>query len=373
MVHGVNNFFDNIQASAERYNIPHEIFRSADALRSRFPQFAVNGTEVGFLDKGGGYLFLEACIRTQLRSAEDYGAELKFGDKVVTFNSSASGVTVTTDSGERYDAERLLLAVGAWTPRFLPERLRQYFSVTRQFLHWFEIQTNPERFSKDCPVFIWEVNRKSILYGFPLVGEQGAGLKVANEESEGIVDPDSVDRVVSEADKAKMYETYVRPFLPDLGPRSIKTAVCLYTNAPGARFVIDKLPEHERVIFASPCSGHGFKVHDVDREVEHVLWDFLIFDSFEIIVGQAYLIGIPQRHADHAFVARFKCDYVFSRSEDDLPECNHPLLANGFPDHRERLLSDFAIRDDEVWVAQIQLVDLRLRDELINVNDALMP
>ena len=56
-----------------------------------------------------------------------------------------------------------------------------------------------------------------------------------------------------------MYETYVRPFLPDLGSRSIKTAVCLYTNAPGARFVIDKHPEHERVIFASPCSGHGFK------------------------------------------------------------------------------------------------------------------
>jgi FAD dependent oxidoreductase len=126
-------------------------------------------------------------------------------------------------------------------------------------LHWFEIQTNPERFSKDCPVFIWEVSRKSILYGFPLVGELGAGLKVANEESEGIVDPDSVDRIVSDADKAKMYETYVRPFLPDLGPRSIKTAVCLYTNAPGRRFVIDRHPEHERVIFASPCSGHGFK------------------------------------------------------------------------------------------------------------------
>ena len=153
---------------------------------------------------------MEACIRTQLRSAEDCGAELKFGEKVVTINPSAFGVTVTTDSGERYDAEKLLLAVGAWMPGFLPERLRQYFTVTRQFLHWFEIQTNPERFSRDCPVFIWEVDRKSILYGF------GAGLKVANEESEGIVDPDRVDRIVSDADKVKMYETYVRPFLPDL-------------------------------------------------------------------------------------------------------------------------------------------------------------
>jgi hypothetical protein len=70
-----------------------------------------------------------------------------------------------------------------------------------------------------------------------------------------IVDPDSVDRIVSDADEARMYETYVRPFLPDLGPRSIKTGVCLYTNASGARFVIDTHPEHQRVIFASPCSA----------------------------------------------------------------------------------------------------------------------
>ena len=60
MVHGVNKFFDNMVASARRYDIPHEIYHSADALRSRFPQFAVNETEVGFLDKGGGYLFVEA-------------------------------------------------------------------------------------------------------------------------------------------------------------------------------------------------------------------------------------------------------------------------------------------------------------------------
>ena len=211
----------------------------------------MNGTEAGFLDKAGGYLFLQACISTQLRSAEDCGAELKFGKKVVTINPSAFGLTVTTDSGERYDAEKLLLAVGAWMPGFLPERLRQYFSVTRQFLHWFEIQTNPERFSTARSSFGRSIANR-------LVGELGAGLKVANEESEGMVDPDSVDRIVSEADKTKMYETYVRPFLPDLGPRSIKTAVCLYTNAPGARFAIDRHPEHERVIFASPQCNTGF-------------------------------------------------------------------------------------------------------------------
>src|SRR5262249_19785507 len=48
----------------------------------------------------------------------------------------------------------------------------------------------------------------------------------------------------------------------------------------------------------------------------------------------------------------------------------HPFLADGLADHRKGLLSDFAIRNDKVWVAQIEFVDLRLRYELINFDDA---
>ena len=56
-----------------------------------------------------------------------------------------------------------------------------------------------------------------------------------------------------------MYETYVAPFFPALLPTPIKTKVCLYTCMPDARFIIDRHPDHDRIIVASPCSGHGFK------------------------------------------------------------------------------------------------------------------
>jgi sarcosine oxidase len=56
-----------------------------------------------------------------------------------------------------------------------------------------------------------------------------------------------------------MYEIYVAPFLPDLGPRSLRTEVCLYTRERHGRFIVDRHPAHERVMFASACSGHGFK------------------------------------------------------------------------------------------------------------------
>ncbi|MEM6284491.1 MAG: FAD-dependent oxidoreductase, partial [Chloroflexota bacterium] len=35
--------------------------------------------------------------------------------------------------------------------------------------------------------------------------------------------------------------------------------VCMYTVTPDNHFIIDFHPESERVVIASPCSGHGFK------------------------------------------------------------------------------------------------------------------
>jgi sarcosine oxidase len=39
----------------------------------------------------------------------------------------------------------------------------------------------------------------------------------------------------------------------------VKAATCLYTVTPDFGVVIDTLPGFDRVIVASPCSGHGFK------------------------------------------------------------------------------------------------------------------
>ena len=55
--------------------------------------------------------------------------------------------------------------------------------------------------------------------------------------------------------------------MPDADGVPFASAVCLYTNAPDEHFVIGRHPRHERVIVASPCSGHGFKFASVLGEV----------------------------------------------------------------------------------------------------------
>lgn len=265
VMHDVTDFFANIETAARRYDIPHQFFPDAGAIRQRYPQFAVKDDDQAILDEEAGYLFPEACIAAQLELAERAGATLLRDTQMTSIEPAGSGVEVSTADGQRFSAARVLIATGAWLPRFVADELSRHFTVTRQVLHWFEIKSNPERFRpENCPVFIWQVPQKngaeSSIYGFPLNGDPSLGVKVSHEESGGITDPDHVVRTVDQASEVdRIYRTYVEPFLPDLGPRCLRTETCLYTRVDRSRFVIDADPRDERISFVSACSGHGFK------------------------------------------------------------------------------------------------------------------
>ena len=98
-----------------------------------------------------------------------------------------------------------------------------------------------------------------MLYGFPAIDGPAGGLKVATETYEHTVDPDAVPRDVSEESVAAMHSQYIAPRLPDVSSRCLRTATCLYTVTPDAKFVIDYADANGNVLFASACSGHGFK------------------------------------------------------------------------------------------------------------------
>jgi sarcosine oxidase len=68
-----------------------------------------------------------------------------------------------------------------------------------------------------------------------------------------------VQRVVSSEEKQFVYKGYVQTRLPGISDRCAAAASCLYTVTPDSNFVIDVHPDNDRIIIASPCSGHGFK------------------------------------------------------------------------------------------------------------------
>jgi sarcosine oxidase len=254
----VKGFFQNTVDAARKYDVPHELLDAAE-IRRRYPMLKVRDEEFGYFEPSAGFVRPESCVHAQLELAKKHEAVLHTGEIVQSFEPRPDGVRVVTDKGS-YEAGRMILAAGAWAPELLGPELASLFRIYRQVLYWFQPNNigayRPDRF----PIFIWELpNSRQGIYGFPAIDGATGGMKIATEAFEIATDPHAASREVSPAEIAEMYDRYVAPFFPDMSPVCVKTAVCLYTVTPDFGFVIDQHPGSERVMVASPCSGHGFK------------------------------------------------------------------------------------------------------------------
>jgi len=259
VMHGRRDFLDQAIRCAEKFDIRHEILETAD-IRKRYPQFAVTD-ERAYFEYETGFLRPELCIEAQLHLARKQGAVVQTDETVVSVGSRGdSGVTVETSRGAYY-AEKVIITAGPWIGQFLPPGYAHLFKVSRQVMYWFDIR-------EDCrsafappsfPIFIWIFAKGGEFgfYGFPTL--DGKTIKIATEQFTAITDPDHVQRTVGMEEEQSMYKDYVQGRLPGISDRCGTAVSCLYTTTPDSNFVIDVHPDNDRIIIASPCSGHGFK------------------------------------------------------------------------------------------------------------------
>ena len=259
VMHGRRDFLDRAIRCAGKFNIRHEILEAAE-IRKRYPQFAVTD-ERAYFEYETGFLRPELCLEAQLELARKHGAAVRTDEIVTSFESDGpSGVTVTTSRGA-YFAEKVIIAAGPWIANFLPPSYSHLFTIYRQVMYWFDIR-------EDCrwefappgfPIFIWISGNcgEFGFYGFPTL--EGKTIKVATEQFTRTTDPDHVQRPVRTKEERAMYKKYIEGRLPGISARCAIAASCLYTLTPDSNFVIDVHPDNDRIIIASPCSGHGFK------------------------------------------------------------------------------------------------------------------
>jgi sarcosine oxidase len=257
---GTAEFLEVTIAAAKAAGIDYEILDGRE-FRKRFPAFNVKDEDTIYSDRVGGFLKPEACVEAQLRLARQMGAEIHLNERALSFDETGDGVRVRTSAGE-YSAKTLLVCAGPWLSELIEPKLMPGLKVTRQIVCWFRVKDSarledfqPDRF----PPFVWQVPAEQISYGFPALGGRADGVKISTEQYDVAVDPDDMERMVSAAEQAALYEEYVEPYFPGLDRVCVRSAVCLYTSVPDSRFVIDRHPDHRQVIVASPCSGHGFK------------------------------------------------------------------------------------------------------------------
>lgn len=247
--------------SAREHRLAHELLSAAE-VRRRFPALQPTDEQVAVWEPRAGALFPEACIEAHLAQARAHGAELRFGETVLRWEPTADGVRVITTRGE-YVAKRLVLTAGAWVSSLLGE-FKFPFRVERQVLFWFEQPKTSGDFAPgNCPIYICEHELGRYFYGFP---DFGTGVKVAGHHEGDAADPDALRREVGTGETESM-RRLVAKFLPGANGPLRATAVCMYTNTPDEHFLIDWHPQCDRVLIASPCSGHGFKFSAAIGEV----------------------------------------------------------------------------------------------------------
>lgn len=248
-------FVAKSKESADIHGVPYEILPGAE-IRRRFPAFRPEEGTVGFFEPGAGILGPETCVEACLQYAAAAGVELKFDEPLEQWETSGTGVTVTTSRG-RYTAAKLLLATGPWMLDVLG-RLGVTVTAERIVMHWFAAAGDPARFdAARCPppVALWEFGPQAAFASFPI---EGGEIKTTVHHGGEPTTPDSVRRDVAPDEIASMRDLLAR-FLPGANGAHRRSAVCLYTNVAGGDFLIDVHPEHPQVLLASPCSGFGFK------------------------------------------------------------------------------------------------------------------
>jgi sarcosine oxidase len=237
--------------SASEHGLAHELLDAAE-VRRRYPALTPQPGTVGFHESEAGVVFPEEAIRAHLDVAVDHGARVHFDEPVEGWRVTASGTVEVTTTRSRYEAGRLVIAPGAWAAQLF-QLPALPLAVEPQTLYWFNPAGGPDAFAADrFPIYIWDLGDGVQFYGFP--ADDDGRVKVAFFRTNNGDEPSLRAALAAR--------------IPSLASGAlVATASCKYTLTPDHHFVIGRHPDHDQVVIASPCSGHGYKFATVIGEI----------------------------------------------------------------------------------------------------------
>ncbi|MCB9135254.1 MAG: FAD-dependent oxidoreductase [Anaerolineales bacterium] len=226
-----------------------------DILSSRFPALAVHRYLDGYFNPHAGWADSSRVVIRLLEEAQTRGVHLRAGQtfaRLLTTSSRVTGIETTT--GDRFPADYVIAATGAWTPTLFPHLADLMWAVGQPVFH-FQVP-DPARF---CPpnFAVWGADIANTgWYGFP--AQTDGTLKIANHGPGRRLHPNA-PREVTPEDEAK-FRTFLATTFPEIVDAPIlRTRLCLYCDTWDGNFYIDHDPAYEGLIICAGGSGHGFK------------------------------------------------------------------------------------------------------------------
>ncbi|HXJ80073.1 MAG TPA: FAD-dependent oxidoreductase [Candidatus Methylomirabilis sp.] len=237
-------------AAVEKAGVAVERVSLAEA-RQRFPSLRFPDDGEILQDRTGGVIAAEDTIRALARLVGMDGGVVLEDTRVRAVEPDADLIRVVSEH-TIFQAERVVVAAGAWVPELVPVT-RGAVTVVPQTVAYVRLAVPARRLPSwvhfgDAP--------RHVTYALPEVGRDA--LKVGHHATKGpAANPDAIapprdDEVASIRDA--LGEILGVPVLEMLGSER-----CLYSMTPTEDFVIDRWPGEPRIVYASACSGHGFK------------------------------------------------------------------------------------------------------------------
>lgn len=207
----------------EEVQVPHRIFEPR-VFSEEAPVFKLDPTDLAIVTPEAGWVDAEGALRVCQTSARNSGTVVKHQK------------TTQVEAEKVHD--RVVVAAGPWIQDFI----RLDTTVTLQTFGYM---------SPSVPGPVW-IDDASMTYGIP--GDP-TGHKIGAHLPGPEFNPEDETRPILETQKLQLESVALRRF----GQKEVSSLkTCLYTSTPNEDFRFGALSP--KSIFASACSGHGFKM-----------------------------------------------------------------------------------------------------------------
>lgn len=247
------------RAVLDAEQVEHLAF-DAEAVTGRWPMLAGAGLSEAYYCPSGGLLFAEAIIAALTVHLRDRGVTFVTNAAVRGVDAGAGAVTLA--DGTRLEADRVLVAAGAWTSRLLPD-LAPVSRPSRQVVVYLAPPADLVAAWHAAPMLLeigaaHDAAAKGFYLVPPRVTRDGmrTGLKIGDHRFGPTADP-GADREARQDEIDAILEN-ARHRIADLDQYRVTQAkTCFYDVETDERFQLKALGPRGYAFCGT--SGHGFK------------------------------------------------------------------------------------------------------------------
>ncbi|WP_264066032.1 N-methyl-L-tryptophan oxidase [Mycolicibacterium komossense] len=254
------------RSTAIHCGIEHEYLSAAQVGR-RFPAFSADAAAVAVYEPEALTLLANNARLTYLSQSTRRGARLSYGSSVRSIAAGGRETVLVRGDGWQVSCGAVVLTAGGWIPQLLPE-VAPYVKPMRIPVFSFDIDDGLHRHIRaGFPAFLFEADCGSLAYGLAETRGSKSVVKVGfhNRQLSPLDDMHGPRRQPLDQERLDVWAA-VASLLPGLRASAVGVS-CVYAMSRDESFIIGEAQAVPGLVYASACSGHGFKFAPAIGEV----------------------------------------------------------------------------------------------------------